>query len=37
MSHFKAFGMINLQYEIRICQIIYNKVTMNAYIWYELT
>ena len=31
ISHFKAFGIINLQYEIRICQIIYNKV------WFDLT
>ena len=37
ISHFKAFGMINLQYEIRICQIIYNKVTMTAYVWFDLT
>ena len=25
--HFKAFDMINLHYEIRICQKIYNRVT----------
>ena len=25
--HFKAFGMMNLHYEIRICQKIYNRVT----------
>jgi hypothetical protein len=37
ISHFKAFGIINLQYEIRICQIIYNKVTMTAYVWFHLT
>ena len=30
--HFKAFGMINLQYEIRICQKIYNRVTMTVYV-----
>ena len=30
--HLKAFGMINLQYEIRICQKIYNKVTMTVYV-----
>ena len=36
-SHFKAFGMMNLQYEIRICQIIYNKVTMTAYVSFDLT
>ena len=27
MPHFKAFGMINLQYEIIISQKIYNRVT----------
>ena len=30
--HFKAFGMINLHYEIKICQKIYNKVTMTVYV-----
>ena len=30
--HFKAFGMINLHYEIRICQKIYNRVTMTVYV-----
>ena len=25
--HFKALGMMNLHYEIRICQKIYNRVT----------
>ena len=30
--HFKAFGMINLQYETRICQKIYNRVTMTVYV-----
>ena len=30
--HFKAFGMIHLHYEIRICQIIYNGVTMTVYV-----
>ena len=29
---FKAFGMINLHYEIRICQKIYNRVTMTVYV-----
>jgi hypothetical protein len=28
MPHFKAFGMMNLQYEIRICNKIHNKDTM---------
>ena len=28
MPHFKAYGMINLQNEIRICQNIDNKGTM---------
>ena len=28
MPHFKAFGMINLKYEIRSCQKIDNKGTM---------
>ena len=32
MPHLKAFGMINLQYEIRICQKIYNRVTMTVYV-----
>ena len=27
MPHFKAFGKRNLQYEISICQILYNKGT----------
>ena len=31
MFHFKAFGMINLHYEIKICQKIYNRVTMTVY------
>ena len=31
--HFKAFGMINLHYEIRFCQKIYNnRVTMTVYV-----
>ena len=30
--HFKAFGMMNLHYEIRICQKIYNRVTMTQYV-----
>ena len=30
--HFKAFGMINLHYEVRICQKIYYRVTMTVYV-----
>ena len=30
--HFKAFGMLHLHYEIRICQKIYNRVTMTVYV-----
>ena len=30
--HFKAFSMINLQYEIKICQKIYNRVTMTVHV-----
>ena len=29
MPPFKAFGMMNLQYEIRICHKIHNKGTMS--------
>ena len=29
LSHFKAFGMTNLQHEIRIPQKIYRRVTMH--------
>ena len=29
MPHFKAFGMMNLQYEIRICHKIHNKGAMS--------
>ena len=39
--HFKGFGMMNLHYEIRICQIIYNRVMMTFYvkcvIWFNVT
>ena len=31
MPHFKAFGMMNLQYEIRICQKIHDKGTMSQW------
>ena len=27
MPHFKAFGMMNLQYEVRICHKIHDKGT----------
>ena len=30
--HFKAFSLINLHYEIRICQKIYNRFTMTVYV-----
>ena len=33
--HFKAFGMINLRYEIRICQKIYDRLTIKVNVWYE--
>ena len=29
MPHFKAFGMINLQYKIRICHKMHDKGTMS--------
>ena len=31
IPHFKGLGMKNLQYEIKICQKNYNKVTMTVY------
>ena len=31
MPHFKAFGMMNLQYGIRICHKIHNKGTMSLW------
>ena len=31
MPHFKAFGLMNLQYEIRICHKIHNKGTMSQW------
>ena len=30
--YFKAYGKINLHHEIRICQKIYNRVTMTVYV-----
>ena len=35
ISHFKAFGMTNLQYEIRIPQKIYNRATITENFYYE--
>ena len=32
MSQFEAFDIINLQYEIKVCQNIYNRVTMRVYV-----
>ena len=31
MPHFKAFGMMNSKYEIRICQKIHNKGAMSQW------
>ena len=31
MPHFKAFGMMNLQYEVRICHKIHNKGRMSKW------
>ena len=33
MPHFKAFRMMNLQYEVRICHKIYNKGTIQVTIF----
>ena len=30
LSQFKVFGMMNLNYEVRICQKIYNRVTITV-------
>ena len=32
----RSFGMINLQYEIRICQKIYDRVTMTENVYYSI-
>ena len=32
----RSFGMINLQYEIRICQKIYDRVTMTENVYYAI-
>ena len=34
ISHFKAFAMKNLQYEIKIHQKIYNGVTITENVYY---
>ena len=36
ISHFKAFAMKNLQYEIKIHQKIYNGVTITENVYYEI-
>ena len=36
INHFKVLSMRNLQYEIRICQKICNKVTMTEDVYYEI-
>ena len=33
--YFKAFGMTNLQYEVRIPQKIYNRATITEKVYYE--
>ena len=33
--HFKGLGMINLQYEMRICQKSHDKVTKTVYLWFK--
>jgi hypothetical protein len=38
--HFKAVGTLNMHYEIRICQKIYDRVTMSVLmsnVWFNLT
>ena len=37
MPHFKACGMINLQYEIRICHKIHDKGTMSKCQYIQVT
>ena len=32
LFHFKAFGMIDLHYDMRICQKIYYRFTMTVYV-----
>ena len=34
ISHFKAFDMANLQYEIRLPQKVYRRATINYWAWY---
>ena len=36
ISHFKGFSLMNLQYEIRVCQKMHNEVTMTLYFYYEI-
>ena len=36
ISHFKAFGMTNMEYERRIPQKIYNRATMTENVYYEI-
>ena len=37
MFHFKAFGIINLHYEVRICEKTYSRVTTHnkSSVWYK--
>ena len=35
LLHFKGLGMRNLQYEMRISQKSYNKVTKTVYVWFD--
>ena len=35
LYHFKAFVMTKLQYEIRIPQKIYRRVTIHYFAWYD--
>ena len=37
MPHFKAFGMMNLQYEMRICHKIHDKGTMSIHMTLQVT
>ena len=34
-TSFKGLGMINLQYEMRICQKCHSKATKTVYVWFE--
>ena len=35
ISHFKAFDMANLQYEIRVPQKVYRRATIHHWAWYD--